>query len=114
MALTRLASRETLREALLRCASPFCAVRTKTGSASFSAAAAASLSPEAIASSTYRAQLRMRLRRPLLASVRRMVWRAAFFADLVLAMVQILNVEPLRHWPIPESAEKRGIVSPGL
>jgi hypothetical protein len=33
---------------------------------------------------------------------------------LVLAMVQVLNVKLLRHWPIPESAEKRGIVSHGL
>jgi hypothetical protein len=32
-----------------------------------------------------------------LASVRRMVWRAAFFADLVLAIRQVLNYERLRH-----------------
>jgi hypothetical protein len=44
------------------------------------------LFPEAIASSTLRTELRRRLRRVLLAAVRRTVWRAAFFADFVLAM----------------------------
>ena len=88
MARTRLARRETLREAVLRWTIPFCAVRTMTGSASLKAARAAFLSPEAMASSTLRVELRMRLRRALFASVRRTVWRAAFFADLVLAMAK--------------------------
>ncbi|MND08059.1 hypothetical protein D3C83_304400 [compost metagenome] len=56
------------------------------GSASLRAAVAASLLPEAIASSTLRTELLRRVRRVLLTPVRRMVWRAAFFADLVLAM----------------------------
>ena len=86
MAPTRFARRETLRDADLRWTMPFCAVRTMTGSASFNAARAASLFPEAIASSTLRTELRIRLRRVLLAAVQRTVWRAAFFADFVLAM----------------------------
>src|SRR6186997_295648 len=86
MATTRFARRETLRDAVLRWTMPFCAVRRMIGSASFRAARAASLLPEAIASSTLRNELRMRLRRVLLAVVRRAVWRTAFFADFVLAI----------------------------
>src|SRR5665648_408172 len=91
MAPTRLARRETLREAVLRWSRPFCAVRTINGSASFSAVWAASLLPVAIASSTLRTEPRMRLRRVLFSTVRRMVWRTAFFADLVLAISRILE-----------------------
>ena len=90
MAPMRLASRETLREAVLRWVMPFCAVRTMMGSASLSAARAAALSPEAIASSTLRTELRMRLLRVLFRAVRRTVCRAAFFADLVFAMGLVL------------------------
>src|SRR3970040_2604597 len=54
---TRLARRETLRDAVLRWTTPFCAVRAMIGSASFNAAAAASLLPEAMASSTLRTEL---------------------------------------------------------
>ena len=86
MAPMRLARRETLRDADLRWTMPFWAVRAMIGSASFKAARAASLLPEAIASSTLRTEPRMRLRLVLLAAVRRTVWRAAFFADFVLAM----------------------------
>ena len=56
------------------------------GSAIFKAAWAASLFPDAIASSTLRTEPRIWLRRVLLTAVRRIVWRTAFFADLVLAM----------------------------
>src|SRR4029077_18094204 len=91
MAPTRFARRETLRDAVLRWSIPFCAVRTMIGSASFKAARAASFLPEAIASSTLRTELRMRLRRVLLAVVRRDVWRTAFFADFVLALMWYLD-----------------------
>src|SRR5262245_60614961 len=57
-----------------------------TGSASLRAAAAASLLPEAIASSTLRTEPLRRVRRALLTAARRVAWRVAFFADFVLAM----------------------------
>jgi hypothetical protein len=44
-------------------------------------------SPAVIASSTLRTALRKRVRRALLTTVRRMLWRAAFLADFVLAMI---------------------------
>src|SRR4029078_761468 len=91
MAPTRFARRETLRDAVLRWSIPFCAVRTMIGSASFNAAASVSFLPESIASSTLRTELRMRLRRVLLAVVRRDVWRTAFFADFVLGMMLSLD-----------------------
>lgn len=52
--LRRELSRETLREAALLCITFFCAERMRMGCAAASAALAASLSPEAIASSTLR------------------------------------------------------------
>jgi hypothetical protein len=91
MALTRLARRDTLRDANLRWTTPFCAARTMFGSASFKAAAAVSLLPEAIASSTLRTELLRRVRPILLTAVRRSVWRVAFFADFVLAMRLVLE-----------------------
>src|SRR5579885_495978 len=57
-----------------------------TGSAAFNAAAAAVLSPEAIASSTLRTELRRTARRALFTSVRRAITRVALRADLVLAI----------------------------
>lgn len=83
----RCVSRDTLREAALRCTTPFCAARTITGSASAIAACARAQSPAVIASSTLRTAVRKRERRDLLISVRRAICRAAFLADLVLAMV---------------------------
>src|SRR5262245_36349812 len=65
---------------------PFCAARMITGSASFRAASARARSPAATASSTLPTALRRRERRDLLISVRRAAWRAAFWADLVLAI----------------------------
>src|SRR6185436_10999447 len=81
------ARRETLRFAALRWMTPFCAARMISGSADFSAASAAVLSPEAIASSTLRTVERMRERRALLTSVRRAITRVALRAEDVLAMV---------------------------
>src|SRR5918999_3532555 len=72
---------------------PFCAVRTSIGSATASAASAAALSPDPIASSTLRSSLFIRVRRPLLISVRRAAFRAAFLAEVVFAMA----VDPLRY-----------------
>ncbi len=73
MAPTRLARRDTLRDANLRWTTPFCAERTMTGCASFKAAVAACLLPEAIASSTLRTELLRRVRPTLLTVVRRVV-----------------------------------------
>src|ERR1700730_9740252 len=82
----RLASRETLRLALLRGTPPFCAARMSSGSAALIAATALFLSPDAIASSTFRTKPRIRERRARLMMVRRAIFRAAFFAELVLAI----------------------------
>jgi hypothetical protein len=57
-----------------------------SGAAAFSAAAAAGLSPEAIASSTLRTEVRMRERRAMLISVRRAITRVALRAEEVLAI----------------------------
>jgi hypothetical protein len=86
MALTRFASLETFRLAVFLCMIPFCAVRASKGSAARNAASALARSPDLIASSTLRTSVFTRERRPLLTSVRRIIWRAAFFADDVLAM----------------------------
>src|SRR5688572_32719021 len=56
------------------------------GCASSRAARAASLSPEAIASSTLRMKVRMRVRGTLLIAVLRAILRAAFLAEGVLAI----------------------------
>lgn len=90
MALTRFARRETLRLAVFLCIMPFWAVRTRSGCAAFNAASALARSPEAIASSTERTSVLTRERRALLTSVRVIIWRAAFLADDVLAIVKIL------------------------
>ena len=82
----RCASRETLRRAALRCTMFFCAARMITGSASAIAASARERSLALIASSTFRTALRKRERRVRLTAVRRALCRAAFLADLVLAM----------------------------
>jgi len=83
----RCVSRDTLRRAALRCTTFFCAARMMTGSASAIAASARDRSPAPIASSTLRTALRIRDRRALLIAVRRTLWRAAFLADFVLAMI---------------------------
>src|SRR5262249_56142110 len=83
---TPCASRDTLRFAALRWITPFCAARMISGSAAFNAAAAAALSPEAIASSTLRTEVRIRERRAVLMSVRRAITRVALRAEDVLAI----------------------------
>jgi len=89
MALTRAARRDTLRLAVFLWITPFCAVRTKAGSAAFNAARAASILPPTMASSTRRTFDFMALWRDLLIAVRRSALRAAFFADVVLAIVTL-------------------------
>src|ERR1700722_11279635 len=84
----RCARRDTFRRAALRCMMFFCAARMIAGSASAIAVVARVRSPEAIASSTLRTAVRTRERRALLTAVRRTAWRAAFLADLVLAIVE--------------------------
>src|SRR5580704_14870479 len=65
---------------------PLRAARISAGSAATSAAWAAVLSPLEMASSTVRNELRMRVRRALLISVRCAILRVAFLADFVLAI----------------------------
>src|SRR3954447_9715589 len=65
-----------------------------SGAAAFSAAAAAAASPEAIASSTLRTEVRMRERRPVLMSVRRAITRVALRAEDVLAIDLVSGCEP--------------------
>src|SRR5918998_2006479 len=82
----RLARRDTFREAVFACRMPFWAARIISGSAARRAAAASVWLPEAIASSTLRTKVRMRLRRDRLISVRFAILRVIFLADTVLAM----------------------------
>src|SRR5687768_1927178 len=82
----RLARRETFRDAVFLCTMPFWAARIISGSAARRAAAASVWLPEAMASSTLRTKVRMRLRRDLLIAVRFAILRVIFLADTVLAM----------------------------
>src|SRR4051812_36003814 len=82
----RLARRDTFRDAEFLCTMPFWAARISSGCAARSASAAAPRSPDAIASSTLRTKVRMRLRRPRFTMVRVAILRVIFLADLVLAM----------------------------
>jgi hypothetical protein len=66
------------------------------GCASAMAKTAAGRSPAEIASSTLRTAVRRRERLALLIAVRRAIWRAAFLADLVLAMTYRV-LEPVRR-----------------
>src|SRR5690606_7236240 len=99
MAFTRCARRETLREAVLRWTMPLVAARCSSGWAARSAASAAALSPEAIASSTLRMKVRTRERRALLIAVRRSILRAAFFAEVRLAICAALQAILFQHAP---------------
>jgi len=56
------------------------------------AAFAAAASPDAMASSTLRTKVLIRLRRAVLTAVRRAIWRTRFLADGELAMVIPLSV----------------------
>src|SRR5271166_1564850 len=88
---------------------PFCAARARRGSASLNASAAAFGSLEAIASSTLRTKVRISVRRDLLTAVRRMVWRAAFWADFVLAMeLDFLNRRRPRACDAPPKTNGAG------
>src|SRR5262245_61688077 len=93
IALSRAARRETLRAAVFLWTTPFCAVRTRMGSAAASALRAAALSPAAKASSTLRTCDLNCERRALLISVRRSILRAAFLAEVVLA----IRPPPMTH-----------------
>src|SRR5690606_28523595 len=99
---TRLARRATLRDAVLRWITPFCAARMIFGSAAVSTSPAFFASPAARASSTWRRYVRICVRRALLTSVRRAMTRVAFFADFVLAILSDLiadSREPSRQLP---------------
>ena len=89
--------REILRLALLRWITPFWAARTSSGSACFNATSADPRSPEAIASSTLRTAVRIRVRRDLLIWVRRAILRVAFLAEVVLAIV-LSCLKPRQWW----------------
>src|SRR5918998_1022774 len=82
----RLARRDTFREAVFACRMPFWAARIISGSAARRAAAASAWLPAAIASSTLRTKVRMRLRRERLIAVRFAILRVIFLADTVLAI----------------------------
>jgi len=96
-ALTRRDNRDTFRDAVFLWTIPFCALRMISGWASARAFDAASASPLAIASSTLRIWLRMRVRRFLLMAVLREIFRIAFFAEGVFAM----SMDPLVCDPTP-------------
>src|SRR5262249_47959660 len=81
-----LVRREIFRFAALRWITPFWAARMISGSADLTAASAAALSPDLIASSALRTAVRMRERRAELTLVRRAITRAALRADEVLAI----------------------------
>jgi len=79
-------SRETLRLAVFFGNTPFWTARMISGSATFMAASAVVLSQDTIAYSTLRTNPRTRERLLLLMAVRRAILRAAFLAEVVLAM----------------------------
>src|SRR5690606_22692531 len=69
------------------------AARISSGCASAKAACATSLLPDASASSTLRRKVRTRERRFLLTAVRRAIFRVAFLAEDVLAMVPLSRTD---------------------
>src|SRR5262245_37360889 len=103
IAFRREPSRETFRDAVFLCITIVWAERMRTGWAAANAALAASLSPEAIASSSLRTEDFICEDRDLLTAVRRTAWRAALVADLVLAIVRsssfLRDCVPLPAWP---------------
>lgn len=74
-------SLESFLETVFRCITPLRTPRIICGSAARNAASAASLFPDAIASSTFLSDVRTRPIRPRLTSVRRLICRMRFFAD---------------------------------
>jgi hypothetical protein len=91
-------SRDTLRLAVFLCTWPWRAARISAGSACFIASSALLRSPEAMASSTLRSELRIRDRRALLISVRRVILRSALRAEEVLAMNADRNLSVEAGW----------------
>src|SRR4051795_4654247 len=85
-ALIRMARRDTFREAVFLWTMPFWAARMISGSADRRTCVAFAWSPPAIASSTLRRKVRIRLRRERLTSVRFAILRVIFLADVVLAI----------------------------
>ena len=83
---TRLESLETLREPVFLWITPFETPRMISGSAAFSAAKAAFMSPEMMASSTLRIKPRIRVLREWLIRVRVAVVRTRFLAEAILGM----------------------------
>ena len=91
MLFTRADSLDTFRLAVFLCNTPLFAARAISGWAVLRAAVAASLSPDAIASSTLRMCVFVRDRRDVLISVRRAIFRTIFFADFVFAIDHSLS-----------------------
>src|SRR5579871_6573141 len=85
----RAESREIFLATVFRCSTPLPTPLCKSGCASWNAARAALLSPLAIAASTFLTELRIRETRARLTALRRSVWRARFFADLMFAMAAL-------------------------
>src|SRR5258705_12709614 len=83
-ALTRTASLETFRLAVLGCRRPFWAERARTGSAAARAAAASALLPVPIASSTFRISVLRRERPGVFVFLRRTASPAALFCQRVV------------------------------
>src|SRR4051794_32767568 len=104
----REASRDTFREAVFLCTMPFWAARMSSGSAARRASVAALRSPLAIASSTLRTKVRMRLRRERLIAVRFAILRVIFLADVVLAMAVLVR---MGRGARPEPAFRDGSVN---
>src|SRR3712207_1502262 len=77
-----------------------------SGSAARRAATASVWLPEAIASSTLRTKVRMRLRRDLLIAVRFAILRVIFLADTVLAMAHPRSLKS--RWPSSSPWESSG------
>lgn len=90
-AFTRADNRESLRATVRLWITPFEAARCNSGCAALKASAAAALSPDLMASSTFRRNVRTRDRRDLFTAVRRAILRTIFLADEVLAMGLPLN-----------------------
>lgn len=92
MDFTRADSLDIFRLAVFLCNTPLVAARAISGCAVLRAAAAASLSPDAMASSTLRIWVLVRDRREVLIVVRRAIFRTIFFADLVFAIDHSLSI----------------------
>jgi hypothetical protein len=79
--LIRADSLESFLETVFRCATPLRTPRIIWGWAARNAVNASSLFPDAMASSTFLSEVRIRPTLPRLTSVRRFICRMRFFAD---------------------------------